>query len=50
MGDPKTTLDQNRIKTQKADQEGARNTTDDILTNPKTDDLPQEDLHEKSDD
>jgi hypothetical protein len=50
MSDPKTTLDQNRIKTQRADKEGVRNTTDDIPTNPDTDDLSQEDLHEKLDD
>jgi hypothetical protein len=50
MSDPKTTLDQKRIKTQKADKEGVRNTTDDILTNPNADNLSQEDLHEKLDD
>jgi hypothetical protein len=49
MTDPKTVPDQNRIKTQRADKEGVRNTTDDILTNPNADNLSQEDLHEKLD-
>ncbi len=45
MSDPKTVLDQRRIKAQRADKEGVRNTTDDILTNASTDDLPLEDKH-----
>lgn len=43
-------LDQNRIKTQRADKEGVRNTVDDLLTNANTDNLSQEDLHENLDD
>ena len=50
MSDPKTILDEKRIKTQKADKDGGRNTTDDILTNPDADNSSQEDLHEKLDD
>ena len=49
MSDPKTVLDDKRIKTQKADKEGVRNTTDDIPTNADTDNLSQEDLHEQLD-
>ena len=50
MSDPKTVLDEKRIKTQKADKEDVRNTTDDILTNPNAVSPSQEDLHEKLDD
>jgi hypothetical protein len=41
--------DDKRIKTQKVDKEGVRNNVDDIQTNPNTDNLSQEDLHEKLD-
>lgn len=46
---PHEQLDQKRIKTQKVDKKGVCNVTDDLLTNPNADNLPQEDLHEKLD-
>lgn len=45
----KDDLDQERLKTGRTDKSGARNSADDILTNRKTDNLSQEDTHEKLD-
>ena len=40
------TKDNFRLKKQIVDRHGVRNVVDDILTNPDSDDLPLEDLHE----
>ena len=39
-------LDMARLKKQIADQDGVRNTVDDLLTDPNTADLSMEDTHE----
>jgi len=40
-------LDQNRLKKQIADDEGVRNSVDDVLTHKDTDDQAMEDTHEE---
>jgi superfamily II RNA helicase len=40
-------LDHARIKKQNVDENGIRNSVDDVLTNEDTDDLPLEDTHEE---
>jgi len=41
------TVDDKRLKTQRADQDGTWATTDEILTDKDTENLPLEDKHEE---